>query len=328
MLTVLHLLSHQMFHNFKLISDTSGLHNSVTGTGIWDWESKEDMEASFYPGEFILTTLPDIKDREGTVEDYIKLLVDRNVAAIAIKNVHKRAISHSTIDYANQRHVPIFLFADIFIDDLIYTIKDALITKDSNSWRIMKLREVLEGQSHADVRRLANELNPFFREHFICCCGVPKAKENQEKRIDGYYDFYNQLVNTQKNPENARHLLVKGKKCFFLIYSSTSDVSALKSELLHLMADLEISEKDFRLGISQPKGELALLHQGLWEAVYSAVTCTIGNETILDYGNIGINQFLMPVSDSDWVKNFYFKYHQRLEAHDRQHNANLHTTLV
>lgn len=328
MLTVLHLLSHTMFRNFSLVSDASGLYNSVTGTGIWDWESKEDIEATFFPGEFILTTLSLVKENGDAVDEYMKTLIDKHVAAIAIKNVHHRQISHQTITYANRYHIPIFMFTDTFIDDLIYTIKTSLIAGNLEELHITKLQEIMTSKSTAAVRTLINELNPFFKENCICCCCTPKEKETQEKILGSYYESYHELVKIQRNVEHATHLLIKGKRFLFLIYSSTSDPSALKHELLHLMSALELSEKEFRLGFSLPKGELTLLHQALWEALYSAVTCVIDHETYLDYHNIGINQFLMPLANSDWMKNFYTERSERLKNYDKEHHTNLHDTLV
>jgi hypothetical protein len=197
----------------------------VFGHGI----TKEVIEATFSSGEFILTTLSIARDSEDTVDEYLKILIDKNVAAIAIKNVHHCQISDRTIDYANQHHIPIFQFSDTFIDDLIYIIKNALITNDLNKLRIDKLQGIMNAQNDADVKNLASELNPFFKENCICCCGIPKSEDNPEKAVDSFYEFYNQLVNSQHSAANVTHLLVKGKKCFFLIHSSDSNPSAVKN---------------------------------------------------------------------------------------------------
>ncbi len=328
MLTVLHLFSHSLFRNFTLLSDASGLYNPVTGTGIWDWESKEDIEATFSPGEFVLTTLSGAKDNIKAVDEHIKTLIDRDVAAIAIKNVHKLQISCHTINYANQHHIPIFIFTDTYIDDLIYTIKNALITNDWNTLLVTRLQEIMKAESSADVRTLACALNPFFKENCICCCCIPRSEESQEKAIDRYYEFYKLHVNSRRNAANAAHLLIKGKNCLFLIYTSASESSDLKNEILLLISEVGISERKFFLGLSLPKAELSLLDQALWEALYSAATCIMDHEDCRDYEDIGINQFLMPVAYSNWVRRFYTKFNDRLEGYDKEHNSNLQKTLI
>lgn len=328
MITVMQLLSHNLFQKFNLISDTSGLYNSVSGTSIFDWESKEDIESTFSPGDFVLTTLSVSKENTTTPDEYLRYIIDKQVAAIAIKNVHNHQISEETIDYANLHHVPIFIFMDTYIDDLIYIIKNSLITDSMNALQVNLLRKMMATSQSTEVDALARELNPFFLENCTCCCCIPKAVGAEEKTVNDYYRFYYQHLNLQHSTANASHVLVKGKKCFFLIFSSDSNPTLLQDQFLQQISALEISEKTFRIGLSNSKTQRALMNQALWEALYSAVSCQIDNRAFYQFEEIGINQFLMAESKSDWVKKYYAKIYNRLTHHDKKHNSNLHDTLV
>ena len=57
MLKVIDLLSLDEFESFKLISDSKGLYNNVTGTSILDWESPKEISVDFRSGDFVFITL-------------------------------------------------------------------------------------------------------------------------------------------------------------------------------------------------------------------------------------------------------------------------------
>ena len=50
------------FAEFQLAGGERGLDNRVTGTGIFEWESPEDIARDFLPGEFVVTTLSQMRE--------------------------------------------------------------------------------------------------------------------------------------------------------------------------------------------------------------------------------------------------------------------------
>ncbi len=61
MVTVL-MLCFPDFENFQLISGEKGIQNPFSGTGIFDWESQEDIARTFRKGEFVITPLSIARD--------------------------------------------------------------------------------------------------------------------------------------------------------------------------------------------------------------------------------------------------------------------------
>ena len=62
MLTVMEMLAHPTFKNFRLISDRSGLNNPIRNAAILDWETGKAVDDSFFPGDFVVTSLAAFKD--------------------------------------------------------------------------------------------------------------------------------------------------------------------------------------------------------------------------------------------------------------------------
>ncbi|HVI41967.1 MAG TPA: PucR family transcriptional regulator ligand-binding domain-containing protein, partial [Anaerovoracaceae bacterium] len=128
MLTVMELLSFPLFRNFKLASGYGGLYNQVSGTGIFEWESSYDVEKNFEPGEFIVTTLSLSRSDTVLAESSIRMLIDKKVSAIAIKDIYYHEISEELKVYSDAHQVPVFFFSETFFDDIIYTIKNTLLS--------------------------------------------------------------------------------------------------------------------------------------------------------------------------------------------------------
>jgi len=128
MITVMELVAHPVFKEFKLLAGESVLYNPVLGTAIFEWESADDVERTFSEGEFVVTTLSQAKNDVSLAEKCIKLLIKKGVCAIGIKTVYFKEISEDLKLYSDEHKVPIFFFLDTFFDDIIFTIKDALIS--------------------------------------------------------------------------------------------------------------------------------------------------------------------------------------------------------
>ena len=129
------LLSLPLFNNFKQINDTKGLNKEVTGTSIFDWESREDIKRTFSKGDFVITTLA--RFRNGNYDDNsldaLYSIFELEVSAVAIKKAFDFDLPDDLIDYASKKAIPIFVFDTTYVDDIIYVVKNSLITNSLNS---------------------------------------------------------------------------------------------------------------------------------------------------------------------------------------------------
>ena len=126
MITVFDIVTSPNFENFQIISGEKGIQNPVSGTGIFDWESKADIAKTFRKGEFVITTLSIAKDDFDYANDCIKTLILHGVSAICIKEVFFRNLSDDTIQKSDILGVPIFFFSDTFVDDIVYDVRNLL----------------------------------------------------------------------------------------------------------------------------------------------------------------------------------------------------------
>ena len=67
------------FREFQLAAGEKGLDNRVTGTGIFEWESPEDIARDFRPGEFVVTTLSQMKEDPAGAEGVLLKLLEKRL---------------------------------------------------------------------------------------------------------------------------------------------------------------------------------------------------------------------------------------------------------
>lgn len=334
MLTVMEVLSQPLFSDFKFLSDISGLFNAVTGVGIFEWETKDIIEANFHSGEFVITTLSCAKGNIESAVDCLKALVKQKVAAIAIKDIYFTELPQNFISYANDNHIPILLFANANFEDIVFNIKNKLESNNLNSDMVKKVDSLLKFKGEADdCIAMAREINPFFYKNHICCYCTPKIsnmdkQENLSIALDKFYNQYLKIPKKNVIYGKVAYSLIKYSKGILLIYTDDDNNTNIRKKLLCLMNNLKLKEEYFRIGISEPMGELFKLADSIWESIYACATCAMKNESLLDFGQIGINKFLFPLRHNIWIQKFYSTFETSLSEYDKNHNSNLFQTLL
>ena len=149
MVTVGELMSLKPISDFKLITSEKGLENIVLDTGILEYESNEKIAETFKNGDFVITTLFLAKDDINYAEECLKMLINQKVSAIAIKDV-----------YFND-------FSDIYFDDIIVAVKNAINHFNSQDYYEKKIESIISCDMDRNmVLRTAFEINAsFFNTH-------------------------------------------------------------------------------------------------------------------------------------------------------------------
>lgn len=321
MITVSDLLLHPLFSEFELVSDNTGLSNVISGTGIFEWETPEIINETFDPGEFVITTLANMQDHPEASIAGINALIEKDVAAIAVKKIHTNMLDADIIEYANSHHIAIFTFSGTFFDDIIFTIKSLLATGDLNGLLRDKVKALLNEADPEIQQMMIKQLNPSFADNCICCCCIPKAK----KSAAALEKFWLSHIKYYKEQPSVR--VIRCNNCILVIYTSSNTVTDLNSGLSGFLSEISLSPESFRSGISEtlPIKNLAALIEESVQAAYSSVIC---NEDKTAFSEIGIMQIIIPNMHTRWVSNFYKTINKKLTVYDKNHNTNLHETLI
>ena len=172
-------LSQSLFKDFRIAAGRSGLHNDVHSTGYFEWEEDLDIVKNFPRGEFVVTTLYAAKDDAAFANRCLKLLINNHVAAIAIKDLYYDDLSDDIKNYADQHHVPILFFSNLYIDDIIVAIRnelsDNLHTTLSNS--IFQALIFDRNQNALEKESLLRKINSFFYSDTVLAAYISKKSD-------------------------------------------------------------------------------------------------------------------------------------------------------
>lgn len=181
MITVQGLMADPIFANFRLVAGGRGLAGRVTSTGIFDWEDPKDVVKTFSPGEFVITTLSMYKDQPEEILRQLKPLFDIRVAAIGIKTLFFKSVPQEVCRMADERGVPVFLFEDTYIDDIIYVVRTYIEDRGVGSIQAEKIETLLwrDDYTRAQVEQTVRDVNPFLYEHMACLYLTPRRQKER-----------------------------------------------------------------------------------------------------------------------------------------------------
>lgn len=331
MITVMELVVHPVFKEFKLIAGKSGLYNPVLGTAIFEWESADDVERTFSEGEFVVTTLSQAKNDVSLAENCIKLLMKKGVCAIGIKTVYFKGISEELKSYSDEHKIPIFFFDDTFFDDIIYTIKNALIANSMNTDYETKLTRLLKAESDSDsIIKTAKEINPFFLDKIICCFASLNRKSirNDDDIEQAYKHIIDQKYYKLLDAKSLVYSMIPYQSGILIIYTTKIFSTEIRLEFINFLEKNGMNSDDFKMGFSNNYLGLENLALAFQESIYANASCIIDNEPKLFFDSIGLDRMLMPTRNEAWTRRYYDSYLEKILSHDTIHNTKIMETLI
>lgn len=301
--TVANLLSKPMFKDFRIVSGRNGLNNKVTSAGFLEWEQDTQITKSFDKGEFVLTTLASIKDDESAVGRSLKLLINNRVSAIAIKDIYFKDLPDEIKEYSNEHGVPIMFFTDIYIDEILYVIKNETLNSLYTSFNEIVL-DTLISNDNLDVlekENLLRKINPFFYSATIMCAFISNRTDTSSISQDAL-DLYNNVLldNGLDIPDSIEgadiiYSFVAYKRGIILIAtinSADSDiVDQFKTTLISAFSS-NAALSDTYIGISRAITGVDDISTMLIDAIFANTSGILDNRNIAEISTAPFDQII------------------------------------
>lgn len=333
MVTIKSLLRDELFDDFEFVAGRNGVGNRVEGTGIFDWETPEEIKRTFNKGDFVITTLGKAKDDEKTTEECLKTLLEIRVSAIAVRSIYYSEVKESIMDLADTLEVPIFIFKKATTEGIIYFIEK-------------KIAEATDRQVASDIARklLADEQDENTLNHFIKKIGIQlyentvclycKNTQDVAQDVDNDIDKDIEEViikNLEASKSNsADYSTIKVGNGILLIYSfAVQSTAAGRYPLVlkNLIKKLERSES-ISIGISRTHKTHDEIGEAMKESIFSNISGTIENKKTREFDSMGVDKFLIPVQNNKWVAREYNTKIDLIKEYDKENEANLLKTLI
>lgn len=328
MLTVMEMLSHPTFSDFRLITNRSGLNNRIRNANILDWESGEALDETFSPGDFVVTSLAPYRDAPEIADLIVEALIEKNIAALAIKDIYFSNVPEYISELADKRRIPIFMFTEASTADVIHALKSEMSFFEINQSATRRMREILyQTIDEADIDILAREINPFFTNNLICAFGIPFDFESKEMILEQMAtDYQNHLNTISVDPEVSYSIL------FFsvgicIIYTDQRSKRDLREGLRSLVEQFAVDLEDFAIGFSDQMGRLSDIGLAAKQAIYASADAYMNHMDLQNYSDMGITRVLCPLRGDYWMRSYYEDMLDRISDYDEKHDAHLFETI-
>ncbi|BBF41417.1 regulator of polyketide synthase expression [Lachnospiraceae bacterium KM106-2] len=329
MLQVSEVIHLTLFKDFKLIAGESGLANELNNIVILEYESINHHYDVFKEGDFILTSLFYAKDHEELIYESFQELIKRKVSGIAVKTVFYKDIPDNAKELANQHNLPIFLFEDAYMEDLILSANELLKTKLSHLVFEEKIKNIIQTRkSPYEIESTMKEINPSFHPKAITAYITAKSPSGRNT-IQNY--FTRLIYKKYKTSAHYSYSYVKYGSGMILIYSF-SDQFILPSDgfadtVSKLLHSIELEPEYYHIGICDLPMEQNRLDLSIQQAIYANYTAILKQQDILSYSQMGIYQYLAPLTSDPTIMKQYSSSIQKLKDYDKRHISNLLDTL-
>lgn len=329
MITVNDILELTLFKKFKVLCGREYLSNTVTTAVIMEFESSRIQYAGYCYGYFALVSYFFASTNPDLVNGSIRCLIQKNVSAIAIKILPEEQIPQDIIQLAQENHVPILIFYDEFMEDLIININESMKTRAQYIIQEEKLNLILNShKSYDEVQRVALEINPEFKKKVICASLISK-ESSSNLQVHTYFDS---LMYHRSRLENKNSWCFV-KSGFNVVLICSFDKQELK-ELHPLFYIREILSQNgfipnsFYIGYDATPTDLGLLKECVKKAQVAGMVCKFQNSETLSYKYIGIYKYAIAIVKDDILSTEIMKKMEILKEYDKLHESNLIKTLV
>lgn len=319
-ITIRDILHLDIASRFEQVSGEKGLDRPVYKVGILDWESGNVITDSFINGEFVLTSLLAVKDDIHAFMPMLERLVKAGTGGIAIKKVYFDGLPDDMIAFAEAHDYPIFLYDETYMEDIITEVVAAIRQSQELDLLSLKVEQLLNGElSPHLVRKIALELNPYFRKRYQVAYCTPTVRRGRS---------HERLISAERIL-GKHHRALPFREGVLLI--RTFEVELIEARE-GLMADdldvLGIRPEKYVIGLSGHHEQLQTLDQAVQEALHAHRYAQMEEREKLSFSDIGTGRILLPLLDNPWVIRYYETLITPLLQYDASHETELLKTAV
>lgn len=228
------LVSSGTFSDLRLLTGEYGLDTQMKDVVLLEYESLKQEQQDYYQGDFIISTLYFAKDHPDELYATIERLINMGASGLAFKSSYYKNLPEKVRLMAQEKCFPIFMFDDLYIEDVILSISDYMRLRQEFSMYEEPLFKILQGSAeNYGIEQLCANMNPN-RQKFMNAVYVhaPDLSSDWSSLLRNAL----QLRNTRKYTNSFRFL--QFRRGFFILSNYTEpvpleEISRNVVELLH-----------------------------------------------------------------------------------------------
>ncbi|BCN31371.1 PucR family transcriptional regulator [Anaeromicropila herbilytica] len=329
MLQVNEIINLSLFREFQLISGEQGITNQLNNIVILEYEPINNGYDVFQEGDFVLTSLFFAKDHPELILVAFKELLKRKISGIAIKTVFFQDIPEEVKTFSKLNHIPIFVFRNAYMEDLILSANELLKTK----LQFLVFEEKITNLIHTypssfEVSKTLKEINPEIHPNIITSYITPTT----EAGANTIYSYFHRMIFKKYKPLNQyAYSFIKYKSGLLLLYSYDSTYETMESSqniITKLLKSIDINPEYYHIGICDEVMDHDHFDISIKQAIYANRICILEETNLLLYSKIGIYKLLSPLVEDHTVCHNYLNSIELLKDYDMKYTSNLLETMI
>lgn len=309
------LVSSGTFSALRLLTGEFGLDTNMKDVVLLEYESLKQEQRDYYQGDFIISTLYYAKDDPDKLYSTVERLIAMGASGLAFKSSYYKTLPAEVLALAQEKGFPIFMFDDLYIEDVILTISDYMRLRQEFSMYEEPLFKILQGSpENYSIEQLCANMNPN-RKKYMNAVFV-HAPDNSSDWSTNLRSSL-QLRNTRKITNNYRFL--QFRRGFFILSNYTDVVSLeeIGQNVAAMMENLGCNPRQLCFGISSLHQRSAEFDCIIREAFDSALVAISDGIQMKLYPDLRLYQTIFPMLRDKSVRETMRMTFQRLDQYDK-----------
>ena len=312
----------------RLLCGKGGLSRRISSVGILDYEFLPEISGkykhyNFDEDQLVVSTLLYARNNPSLVGDAIKDLLNAGASGLVIKDIFRLRIPEPILRYAEARNFPVFILEerDVYIEDIIFNVKSAILRQES-SGRIERELDIITSESTAetDVLEHARLINPSFETQHK----VFYIFQGDKLVRDSFADYYRRYSGSPLDiPES---MLARYERGILYITSWEHKAGLGDASIVEAIRE-ELRIPDAAIGISDTHYYLGELGTSIKEAMYASLVADEDGSGYVTFSDLGLMRPVFPLSDNKVMADFSSAILSPIIDFDLENNGKLMETL-
>lgn len=328
MITVEDILALPAFESVEMVAPCDGAaQREVLNVGILDCPPDYNEYSNYGPCELIVTNLGFAYDDPALAERSLLAMIERNVAAIAVKTVYQAPVSQAVCAASSAAGVPVYLYEGAFHERVAYESLDLIQRDRLAADKSKAIDELLTLRGGGAVREALHDLAGATGATVLCVASRPIAHD-----ASSFYATMNVIQSTLSALLKDRSIVETLSVCRYgdNILAFVSCVSSSESKRHALMRRC-----------SQLLGTIGSLHSGMsdlqWidngdiairQALSAADTAFQVGRALMPWADMRFSAFAQAARSDRLYQCISRDGKAKLAAYDEDHGTNLIETML
>ena len=321
MIRIKELFRLQNLKNLRLIAGQEGIERTVNAAVLLEYDSSRMELPDFYRGDLVVTTLAYARGDNQLVAQSLQSLMNQGIAALLVKTAYFTELPASIIAQANRMGIPLFLFDETYIEEVILEVTELIRGKRHFVGYEQELDALMRGGLSAEqVKEKVQRIDPLGAKAYRLYAIYAREWMNVlENRLYA-------LLSSDPAAESRLVCMQWRRMMIVLRRADEQDTIDPRDEIAQLLERAGMELTELHIGMSEMYTEQTAFGVALSEAVYGARAARIEGKPMICAEELGLYSYLFPMSENAFVCERCRQHMTRIREYDAVNRTSLEQT--